>query len=82
MTFEPAAWHVRRAREALNQWNEEHPDDRLAWETMEECLLSFRRWKETADYAPEEALVACARFQEFARQLPRLILDNIFPGVS
>jgi hypothetical protein len=79
MTFMPAAWQVRRARVAQEQWNAEHPDQVVPWEWVEEMLLAWRAWKEQVGYAPQEAVACHQRYQEFARKIPSRLVSEIFP---
>ena len=79
MSFMPAAWQVRRARVAQEQWNAEHPDHLVPWEWVEEMLLAWRAWKEQVGYGSQEALSHHQRYQEFARKLPQRLIHEIFP---
>lgn len=79
MAFMPAAWQVRRARVAQENYNAEHPDRQVPWEWVEEMLLSWRAWKEQASYAPEEAVNHHLRYQEFAKKIPNALVSEIFP---
>lgn len=81
VTFMPAAWQVRRARIAVEQWNAERPDRALPWEWMEEALLAWRAWKEQQTCNPQEAHEAWERYEEFERKLPLEIVNEIFPSV-
>ena len=78
-SFQPAAWQVRRARVALEQWNAEHPDRLVAWETVEEALLAWRGWKEKMSYDPEGSEQSRLLHEEHARRLPRWLLAEVFP---
>ena len=79
MNYMPAAWQSRRARVAQENYNRENPGREVPWEWVEECLLAWRAWKEQVSYAPQEAILAQARFNEFARKIPMIVLSEIFP---
>lgn len=77
--FVPAAWRVKRARAALEQWNAENPDRKMPWEWVEEALYAWRGWKEMVSYAPTEAEAAREKYEGFARRLPRDLRREIWP---
>lgn len=78
-SFQPAAWQVRRARVATEQWNEEHLERVVPWEWVEEALLAGRCWKEFAGHDPEQSERARLRYNEFARKLPAGLRAEIWP---
>lgn len=79
MNFMPAAWQVRRARAALEAWNEANPGRSIPWEWVEEALLSWRAWKEAAHYDADLALKHLERNQEFVDKLPAELVALIWP---
>lgn len=82
MSFMPAAWQVRRARVAQEQWNTENPERIIPWEWVEEMLLAWRSWKEQQGYAPQEAETAHGRYLEFAKKVPHQLVEEIFPKTT
>lgn len=80
MTFMPAAWKARIARQAQEKWNAEHPDRLVPWEWVEEALLAWRSWKEQQSYAPQAAEEARQRYEEFVCWLPVTLQVEIFPA--
>jgi hypothetical protein len=73
------AWLVRRARIAHAQWNQEHPEQMVAWEWVEEALTGWRYWQAERHTNGGRALCHRERYEEFAGKLPRELLLSILP---
>jgi hypothetical protein len=70
------------ARDALEAWNQEHPQSWTPWEWLEEALLARRRWKRAGRKSPALAARNYQRYQEFAARIPKSLMERILDELS